>query len=357
MGTLVAENFQSFLLTALCSFALLLSLPRVARQIGLLDHPDERKHHETATPLIGGISIALAVTVGILLQSSGISTHRIFLLSVAVICVVGVVDDLTDLSYRLKMFCQILVALLIVIVGGETVTHIGYIFFSDTGYGLGPFSQVFTIIAVVGLMNAYNMIDGHDGLAAGCAVITLLSVGLALTVLQDAPVPVLLILFLISSLIFFFFNLESVVGSRRQAFLGDAGSLMLGLAVAYFLIKYSGLQASKIKVAAAPWLVGLPLLDMMAVLTRRLLNRRSPFRADRIHFHHVMMDYGLSKGRVLLLALVLQSLLSGIGLLGVIKNWPDGFLFWGLFVVLFSYLIVIRSLNTNSEGDCTSRSS
>ena len=345
----MAANLQSFLATAICSFALLLSLPRVARQIGLLDHPDERKHHETATPLIGGISIALAVSVGVILLQSGISTHRMFLLGFLVICVVGVVDDLVNLAYRVKMFWQIAVALIIVLVAGEQVTHIGYIFFSDVGYGLGPFSQVFTVIGIVGLMNAYNMIDGHDGLAGGCALIALFSMLLILFVIQSAPIPALLILFLIATSTFLIFNFDSVVGLKRRVFLGDAGSLMLGLAIAYFLIKYSGSATGEIKVSAAPWLVGLPLLDMIAVMTRRLLNRRSLFSADRIHFHHVMMDYGLGKGRVLLLALGLQLVFSGIGIFGVLRDWPDGALFWGLFVVLVAYLSIMKWLNSNGE--------
>ena len=345
----MAANLHSFLATAICSFVLLLSLPRVARQIGLLDHPDQRKHHETATPLVGGISIAIAVSVGVILLTAGISTHRMFLLSFLVICVVGIVDDLVDLAYRVKMFWQIAVASIIVVAAGEQVTHIGYIFFSDVGYGLGPFSQVFTVIGIVGLMNAYNMIDGHDGLAGGCALIALFSVLLILSVTQSVPIPTLLILFLIATSTFLIFNFDSVVGLKRQVFLGDAGSLMLGLAIAYFMIKYSGHAPGEIKVSAAPWLVGLPLLDMIAVMIRRSLNRRSPFSADRIHFHHVMMDFGLSKGRVLLLALALQLVFSGIGIFGVLRDWPDGTLFWGLFVALLIYLLLMKSLSRSAE--------
>jgi len=125
--------------------------------------------------------------------------------------------------------------------------------------------------------------------------------------------------------------------------------LMLGLAIAYFMIKYSGSAAGEIKVSAAPWLVGLPLLDMIAVMIRRLLNHRSPFRADRIHFHHLMKDYGLGKGRVLLLALALQLVFSGIGILGVLRDWPDGTLFWGLFVTLLIYLLLMKSLSRSAE--------
>jgi len=351
-------NLLPFLATFISSLVLLWGLPPVAHQIGLLDYPDRRKHHQTAVPMIGGVAIALAVSVGILVQTSGISTHRSFLLGVLVISVVGIVDDLMDLPYRIKLSFQILVAALIVLLGGQAVTHIGHIFFSNTGYGLGPFSQIFSIIAIVGLMNAYNMIDGHDGLAGGCAVISLLSVCLLLSLLPKTSAPALLILFLTACAVFLFFNLESVVGPRRQVFLGDAGSLMLGLTVAYFLIKYSGLPASKkIPVTVAPWLVGLPLLDMVAVMTRRLVNRRSLFRADRIHFHHIMMDCGVSKGRVLLLGLVFQALLSGIGILGFLRGWADRFLFWGLFLALVIYLLLIRLLNSKSKGSHLSSAS
>ena len=341
--------WNALLSTAVSAVVLLLVLPSFARRVGLLDYPTGRKRHERAVPLVGGLAIVLSVTLGSFLDPAALSTHWVLLIGLLVICTLGVADDLVDLQYRVKLIGQIAVSLLIVVVGGNAVTHVGYLFFSETGYGLGPFSAVFSVVAIVGLMNAYNMIDGHDGLAASCGVTTLVSMFVVLLLIDKDPPDSLIILLLIPLSIFLIFNLDSLVGRQRQVFLGDAGSLILGLAIAYLLIRHSGVSSSLIKVSAAPWLVGLPLLDMIAVMTRRILNCRSPFGADRIHFHHIMMDYGLGKGRVLLLALALQLVFSGIGIFGVLRNWPDGMLFWGLFVTLLAYLWLMKWLYSNGE--------
>jgi UDP-GlcNAc:undecaprenyl-phosphate GlcNAc-1-phosphate transferase len=215
----------------------------------------------------------------------------------------------------------------------------GDILFSGHSQGLGIIAAPFTIIAIVGVINAFNMIDGLDGLAGGIALITL-GAFILLLHLQPGVTHTLPLLYLLATVttVFLVFNLEFLVVRNRQVFLGDAGSMFLGLVCVYFLIDFTRPGDEVINVTSAAWIIGFPLLDMMSVMLLRIIKGQSPLKADRLHIHHLLLDLGFGKYTVLVMLLCLHLIFTLIGLLGTLNHWPDGILFWGMFVVLALYV-------------------
>jgi len=153
----------------------------------------------------------------------------------------------------------------------------GDILFSGHSQGLGIIAAPFTIIAIVGVINAFNMIDGLDGLAGGIALITL-GAFILLLHLQPGVTHTLPLLYLLATVttVFLVFNLEFLVVRYRQVFLGDAGSMFLGLVCVYFLIDFTRPGDEVINVTSAAWIIGFPLLDMMSVMLLRIIKGQSP---------------------------------------------------------------------------------
>ena len=328
-----------YLIAITIAASLLYFLTPIAHNIGLIDKPDSRKHHQQSTPLTGGIAIAFAFGMAALFLPIGLGSYRIFFFSLITVVIIGTFDDHRDISAKIKILFQFAVATLLVFVDNKVVLFIGDILFSGHSQGLGIIAAPFTIIAIVGVINAFNMIDGLDGLAGGIALITL-GAFILLLHLQPGVTHTLPLLYLLATVIavFLVFNLEFLVGRYRKVFLGDAGSMFLGLVCVYFLINLTKPGIEIINVTSAAWIIGLPLLDMMSVFILRITKGRSPFNADRLHIHHLLLDLGFGKYTVLVMLLSLHLIFTLIGLLGTLYHWPDGILFWGMFVILALYI-------------------
>jgi len=322
-------------------------LSPIARQISLVDTPAGRKQHGFQAPLIGGLSIAIALAVALPLAPFGLSQYRYLFFGMGILVIAGVVDDHRDIGPKIKLLAQLIAAVVIVFVGGAEVDSIGDIFGWGDGntQGLGPLAPLLTVMAVIGVINAINMIDGHDGLAA--IVVILCLAPLCLLCWQSGATNYAFFLAVVISVVgvFLFFNLSFLVGTERQVFLGDAGSMMLGLFLAFVLVDLSSGDAPILKTASAPWLIGLPLLDLFSVILLRLRTRVSPLRADRRHIHHFLLDLGFGKNSTLLLLVSLQVVFSGFGISGTLADLPDALLFWPLFIIFFLYLFIYRTLN------------
>jgi UDP-GlcNAc:undecaprenyl-phosphate/decaprenyl-phosphate GlcNAc-1-phosphate transferase len=319
-----------------CSF-LLLYLARVAKRIGLVDIPTLRKLHDQPVPLIGGVAVCSTLIAALLLSGIPLGEYRLLFFCFLIIFIVGVLDDYREISAAIKICIQIFMALLLVYFGDVTIRSLGEIFFVPKPYGLGWMAIPFTAVAIVGTINAFNMSDGHDGLAGSYFLIAFGSLAL-LCMIRDAGDLDFLIIVVATILPFLFFNFSEIVGHERQVFLGDAGSMALGLLIAFFLIDFSQTENSILKVAAAPWIIGMPLLDMMGVLVFRLRRRISPLKADRLHIHHLLLEVGIGKHMALGILAFTQLVFASIGVLGTLNYWNDGVLVWGCFLVLFLYL-------------------
>lgn len=333
--------FSAFIATGL----LLWYLGPIAKNTGLTARPDQRRTHEAIVPLVGGVGMSIAFGLTLLLSSLPLGEYRILFIGIGVLVGVGVLDDHKDISPLARITVQTAVATLLVLAGQLSIHSLGEILFIPQPYGLGVVAVPFSILAIVGVINAFNMIDGHDGLAGTTAIISSCAIAFLCFLDNNLLAFKFFALFVAVLLGFLIFNLPFLVGKSKQVFMGDAGSMFVGLILVFGLINLSQSGSYTIRTTAAPWIIGLPLIDMISVLITRLAKRKSPFDADRGHAHHLLLSIGLSKYQVLGVLIAIQIVFATVGVLGTIYHWPDGILFWGMFVILGLYMLVQKFAN------------
>ena len=229
-----------------------------AEIIDLVDRPGGRKHHKGNIPLIGGIGIFVMVVAGLLISGSVPNFISILLIFLSFMLVLGLVDDLYQVSWHLRLLVQVICSLGVILFTGLYVTDIGA-FISSPQVELGSWGILFTIFAVVALTNAINMVDGHDGLAGATTLVVILGISLFQpSILKDDD---FLLLILIGVSLFLVFNLNP--NARIKVFLGNSGSFLLGFTVSWMLIFYSQTEnanAARVYV----WMVAIPTFDFIS---------------------------------------------------------------------------------------------
>ena len=218
-------------------------------------------------------------------------------------------DDFFTIRPIYRLTFQFSIVSLMIAMSGEYLHQIGNIL----GLGsieLGIFAVPFTIFCVVGLMNAFNMIDGLNGICASLALIPIMYVTFLGNFSYGLLVP-------IGSIIGFLAYNLGYLGKKRRVFLGDSGSNMLGFAVAFICIEYSQNinHSSYINPVTALWLVAIPLIDCITVMMSRVLKGIMPFSPGRDHLHHKLLDLGIKPKKILVIFIGASSLLALIGFL------------------------------------------
>lgn len=317
MSTALWAPLAAFLITAL-AIGLLRPL---AMRIGLTDKPGQRKQHQGEVPLVGGlacfIGASVALFVGVLLGFPAASNEVLLAWFAAsfLLVAVGACDDLTGLSPMVRFAAEI-AAVLIMIYGGNVVlNNLGWITPGERLVSLGALAMPFTVFAAVGIINAFNMCDGLDGLSGNLALVTLLALGIA-DGIWGAGSHVALINVISGAIAgFLLFNQRMHWRSKAMVFLGDAGSMMLGLMLAWSAIEMSQGAERALSPAATLWFLMIPVYDTVRVMLRRMVRGRSPFAADNFHLHHLLIRCGLSVSEAIAVICTLAALGAGIGLL------------------------------------------
>lgn len=312
---------NAFLITA----GLILLLQRAAADIGLVDAPAGRKRHEGAVPVIGGLAIYLAFLASFALWDWPLRAPIDLCLGLTLLVAVGLVDDRVGLGPRVKLAAQVAAALLLVVPAWRVVEALGL-----PGGGvlpLGPLALPLTAAFVVGLVNAYNMLDGLDGLAGGAAVAGLFWLTIALD--GTAPQAVALVL-LCATLGFLVFNARHRWRSRAAVFLGDAGSTMLGAAIAWLILAGSEAPGAGGSLVALAWVAAIPAIDTLSLIVRRLAAGASPLVGDRRHIHHLLVDRGVPHARATGLIVAATFATGGIGVAGARLGVSDAAMLAGL---------------------------
>ena len=354
------DSSIAFIAAGVICAVLLLYLPEVAKSIGLVDRPNYRKQHSGDVPLIGGIGMVVALMLSILLLPMSLANYRLLFFSIGIIFIVGLLDDHQDLPPWVKFAAQVIVAWLLVSIDQKVVYFIGDIFASAgwgqyRSQGLGPVAEGLTIFAIVGVINAFNFVDGHDGLVGSLGVIAFLGLFILCDVAGKHSQSALIGLMIIVLGVFLAFNLPLTQNGTYQVYMGDSGSMFIGLVAAYFLIDLSqtGFPVERvspeeypighpvINPSAVPWLIAIPLMDTINVIGRRVRKGVSPLTADRRHVHHCLARAGLSRMQVLLVLAACQTVFVSIAVIGTMFEWPDWILFWGIILgfVAFSRFV------------------
>lgn len=307
-------------LVAGCLTALLIVLlRRPAERLRLLDHPGGRKRHSVSVPLTGGIALTLGFYVALALSVTALGRFGLLLTLMAVLAFVGLIDDLIEASPRGKLAVQLLAAVLMTTWGEHRLVSLGDLF----GHGpvlLDGWSIPFTLFATVAVVNGINMLDGLDGLAGALVAVMLGYFGAFAFWLGETELLAVILALLGAVIGFLLFNAPHPWRGRWRTFMGDAGSLVLGFAVAWFTIDLTQRRTAAVPPVVMLWVVGLVLFDLFTVTVRRLLRRRSPVAADRAHIHHLLQRFGLSSRATWTVLIAANVTLGAIGTLG----WRGG---------------------------------
>ncbi len=325
------------------SFGVIRFLAPRAKQLGLIDVPSgERKDHVGHTPLVGGLAIVAGLSLTALLTPFASQVHAAFWIGLFMILVTGTLDDLVELNPYLKFVAQIAAALLMCYWGGLSLESLGNLV-SDKPLSLGRFGLALSMFGVIGVVNAINLCDGADGLGAGLAFIAVFWIALMSAATGSIGTYELALGLLGGIAAFLAFNLRTPWRKNAAIFLGDAGSLSLGFALAWLCVAGARSSPQLFAPVTAIWLVAIPLSDTIVCMTRRLAKGKNPFRADRTHVHHILIDLGLPPGRAVALILLVAFVLAAAGVAGWALKVPEHRMFYTAMAVFALYIFLVQS--------------
>lgn len=320
------------------SYAVIFAFTPLAVKFGLVDTPCKRKQHDGAIPLIGGLSIFVAVFISVIAFYPLTSQVMSYLFCAGAIVILGVVDDYRQLGVKIRLCIQVIVAL-VMIWGSDVYIHnLGNLFYLGD-VDLNWFGIIFTIVSVIACINAFNMIDGIDGLAGSLSILTLLSVFILMVLSGNYAFMYLPLIIVATVAPYLAFNLGIKGHKNKKIFMGDAGSMFIGLSVIWFLMVSTQASEPAFRPVTALWIIAVPLMDMMAIIFRRARKGLSPFKADRDHLHHIFMRVGFSPRRSLSAILLFAIVMSTIGILGEVLQVPEWFML-ALFIIVFVFYVL-----------------
>ncbi|MEO6722366.1 MAG: MraY family glycosyltransferase [Ferruginibacter sp.] len=318
MDNIIFSGALAFLIT----FFSIPIIIQVAREKKLFDEPDERKVHKMVIPTLGGLGIFAGFILASLLSTPTADFRELqyFAAAAIVIFFLGIKDDILILSAAKKFIGQLGAAGIIIKFGGIQITNMhGFLGIGEIPHIAGIILTLFTVIVIV---NSFNLIDGVDGLAGTLGLLTAVIFGSYFTYVGQTLYAVMAFSLAGSLVGFLIYNF-----SPAKIFMGDTGSLLIGLVNSIMVIKFiniAGDEAMPLPLQSAPALgiaiLMVPLFDTLRVFSLRIFDRRSPFSPDRTHVHHFLLDLGFSHRNVTLLCvstniafIVLAFLLRGLG--------------------------------------------
>ncbi|WP_377109897.1 UDP-N-acetylglucosamine--undecaprenyl-phosphate N-acetylglucosaminephosphotransferase [Pseudoalteromonas sp. R86517] len=334
--------FIDLLLTFFIAFAVLFLMRKVARSVGLVDKPSGRKMHTGNIPLVGGVAICITIVNYIYTHPNMINHANLYMICITVLTAVGALDDRFDLSVKIRMLVQSVISIaMIYFAKAELVTLGNILGFGEIVLSYGYLGSIVTVIAVIGCINAFNMVDGIDGLLGGLSVVTFSAIGILLYGENEHSLSYLCLLLVVCMIPYIVMNL-GLIGRERKVFMGDSGSMMIGFTVIWLLIGASQTPGNSIiRPVTALWLIALPLMDMAAIMIRRIKQGKSPFKPDREHLHHICQRLGCSPTQTLMLICFIAALFASVGIIGEVFVIPEFLMFYS-FIIMFSvYLLVL----------------
>ena len=298
----------------------------LAKRWDIVDMPNNRKVHKTPIPTIGGVPIYISFIVGLLIADPFEPEIKPIVIGGGVLLLLGLIDDVVDLKAWIKLLVQIFVAGIVVYYG------IMIDFISPFGYLIefGFWSIPVTIIWVVGITNAFNLIDGLDGLSSGVAVIALTTIGF-ISILQGNIFIMLICVILIGSLLgFLVYNFHPA-----KIFMGDNGALLIGYIIS--VVSLLGFKNITLISLFFPLVIlGVPFIDMFFAVIRRYKKGVSIVGADKEHLHHKLIKLGFSHRQTVILIYTIAIMFSAASI--VLYHSTN----WGVLIIFVLLLITIQ---------------
>lgn len=321
------------LVFVLCVFLAGIVIPQIlliAFRRKLFDVPDERKIHQGAVPRLGGIAFkpviffSVFLLLGIdmmvghteVLSEIGKDAQPLFFgfCSIIVLYLVGIADDLIGVKYRAKFFVQVLCGVML-IAGGVYLDDLnGILGIHELPVWIG---YLLTVLATVFIINAINLIDGIDGLASGLCSIACLFYGVIFFLFEKYIYSMLAFATLGVLMPFFYYNVFGKVEHHKKIFMGDTGSLTIGMMLCFLSIRLvqcgadeGGKILNPMILAFSPLII--PCFDVVRVYLHRVRNGKNPFLPDKNHIHHKLIAIGM-KQRTVMILIIAVSLLFTLG--------------------------------------------
>jgi UDP-GlcNAc:undecaprenyl-phosphate/decaprenyl-phosphate GlcNAc-1-phosphate transferase len=317
MGLIIAFCLTSYIIP---------SIVNISRAKNLYTLPNGRTSHYIETPTFGGIAVFIGFVISMVLVSGNhsIFEQRYIFAGLIIVFFIGIKDDILVIDPKKKLAGQIIAALILVVFADIRITNLYGLF----NIGQLPYipSMLLTIFVFIVIINGFNLIDGIDGLASGTGILTTMVFGLWFWKGGDMPFVIFCFSFIGSLTAFFIYN---VFGRKNKIFLGDTGSMLIGfilsILVCHFLQEVR-VSSSGINMPAAPAVVIgiliIPLFDSLRVFIIRVSNGKSPFKPDKQHLHHRLLQLGFSHLNATLILLSVNALfiifcftLQGIGII------------------------------------------
>lgn len=308
--------------------ALIPPLANAAGRFRLLDRPGERRVHDTPIPRIGGIAMAVGMLVPLVFMASQPGEWTFIYAGVAILLTMGILDDRFELEWPWKLGAQLLACALAVGVGGVTIESATL---TDRIELPAVFATTLSIVFLVGVTNAINLSDGLDGLAGGTTLLSVLAIGWISFSSGNLPVAATTAALAGALLGFLRFNTHPA-----RVFMGDSGSQVLGFLAGVVAIKATQGEDSTVSAALPLLLLAWPILDTLTVMTERIRDGRSPFSADRRHFHHRLLSLGFDHYQSVLIIYGVQCALF---LLAFVLRYESDLLIGAVFAAFATFTI------------------
>ncbi len=319
------------------------------------DEPDLRKVHQQVVPRIGGLGILFTFFVSQLvcfakwpaqLQEFGPFCLPALIFAAGYILILGIIDDIKTLNFKIKFLFQFLLATILVTVFKIQFDHL---FFLDQGFSLGPFGVVISIFWLVGVMNAFNIIDGVDGLAACVSIIGFITVAVLANAKSAYPLLGISLVMTGATIAFLYYNFSV----KRKVFLGDTGSLFLGTVLGLLSIQITQLEKNDFSLFVPILIVGYPVFDITVAMIRRFKKRVSResrikrrflnmFEADSEHLHHRLVQWGLSHLQTTFLLSIVAATMGSVAIIISRTSIPMRYAIIGYLVV--ALLLILNRL-------------
>jgi UDP-N-acetylmuramyl pentapeptide phosphotransferase/UDP-N-acetylglucosamine-1-phosphate transferase len=290
----------SFLVSFLITYISIPSIIRVSKLKNLYDEPDERRVHKESIPTLGGVAIFAGLTISMLLfiDFKDFSSLNYILVAIIILFFVGIKDDILMIAPWTKMSLQILAAVIIVVFGESEITNLHGFF------GIGNISRIvgipLSIFTVIVIINAFNFIDGIDGFSGTIGIIIVSTFGIWFFLVKDYSYTLICTALVGALLAFLRYN---VFATDKKIFMGDTGTLILGLLISVLVIEFNqkNLELPKISqyfILPAPavsfGILIVPLFDLMRIMFIRTIIRKPLFLPDKRHLHHIFLELGYS---------------------------------------------------------------
>jgi UDP-GlcNAc:undecaprenyl-phosphate/decaprenyl-phosphate GlcNAc-1-phosphate transferase len=305
-------------------------IKKLAVVIGATDKPNQRKVHQSTMPRLGGLAIFISFIVGMLILQPINPASIAILIGSFIIVLTGIFDDLFELSAKVKLLGQLAAAFTVVLLGDLQVIFINLPFGGQLEFGY--LSIPFTILWIVGITNAINLIDGLDGLAAGVSSIALVTISGMALIQGNLFVVAVGTIVLMGTLGFLFYNFHPA-----SIFMGDTGALFLGFIISVLsLLGYKNVTFISFVIPVI--ILGVPITDTIFAIIRRIVNNQPLSEPDKSHLHHCLLRLGYTHRQTVLMIYAMAAL---FGLVAVIYSQARigvAVLLIGLLILLMEYI-------------------